>query len=152
MLRNLIGLIALFLFAQITRAQAPPTGYDSTLAHSLGADDYGMRMYSLVMLKAGPRTDLTKAERDSVFAGHMANIQRLAAEGQLFLAGPFGKNDRYEGLFVFNTRTVEATEALLHTDPAVASGALAYEVYPWYGSASVQQIPALHKRLQKKDF
>lgn len=138
--------------AGATGAQTHGAAYDSTLARTLGADDYGMRMYTLVLLKPGPRTELAKAARDSAFAGHMANIGRLAEEGQLFLAGPFAKNEHYSGLFVFNTRTVDSTEALLRTDPAIACGALAYEMYPWYGSAAVQQIPALHERVQKKGF
>lgn len=140
------------LFAGALCAQTPTAAYDSTLARTLGADDYGMRMCTLVLLKPGPRSELTKAARDSAFAGHMANIGRLAEEGQLFLAGPFAKNDHYSGLFIFNTKTLEATEALLRTDPAVSCGALAYEMYPWYGSAAVQQIPALHERVQKKGF
>lgn len=152
MFRFPVSLLLLLCFSLATHAQSPGVAYDSTLARTLGADDYGMRMYTLVLLKPGPRTDLAKTARDSAFAGHMANIGRLAEEGQLFLAGPFAKNEHYSGLFVFNTRTAEATEALLLTDPAVACGALAYELYPWYGSAAVQQVPALHERLQKKGF
>jgi uncharacterized protein YciI len=102
------------------------------------------------MLTRGPNADLPKALLDSLFSGHMANIQRLADAGELALAGPFRKNDRYAGLFIFNTDSKEEAESLLKTDPAVAGGALAFEVYMWYGSAAVQEIPALHERIQRK--
>lgn len=126
--------------------------FDPELARKLGADELGMRMYSFVLLKPGARTDITKTERDSLFHGHMANIGRLAKEGRLVLAGPFEKNDRYSGLFVFTSKTREETEELLRTDPAVAGGALAYDIYEWYGSAAVMELPSIHERIQQKHF
>lgn len=73
--------------------QAQATGYDSTLARRLGADEYGMKSYVLVLLKKGPYTAKNKVESDSLFRGHMDNMNRLANEGKLVLAGPFGKNE-----------------------------------------------------------
>jgi len=124
--------------------------YDEALAKRLGADERGMRSYVFVILKAGPKTDLTKEESSKLFAGHMANIQRLAAEGKLLLAGPFQENpSHYEGLFIFNVKTVKEAEALIVTDPAVLAGRFTYEAYGWYGSAAVMEIMAIHNRIQK---
>lgn len=124
--------------------------YDAGLAKRLGADERGMRAYVFVVLKTGPRSDLTKEQQQTLFKGHMANIQRLAAEGKLVLAGPFGDNpQRLEGVFIFNLAKVEDVEPLLKSDPAIAGGALAYEIYNWYGSAAVMEIPAIHQRIDK---
>ena len=41
--------------------------YDSTLAAQLGADERGMKMYVLVILKTGPNDVQDKALRDSLF-------------------------------------------------------------------------------------
>ncbi|MBS1661024.1 MAG: hypothetical protein JST68_08240 [Bacteroidetes bacterium] len=71
------------------RAQSP---YDKTLADSLGADEYGMKMYTLVMLKTGPTQLSDKAKRDSLFRGHLQNITRLAKQGKLVVAGPLEDN------------------------------------------------------------
>ena len=124
--------------------------YDAALAKRLGADERGMRMYVLVILKTGPKSDLTKEQRATIFKGHMANIGRLAAEGKLLVAGPMAENPQhYEGIFIFNATKIEDAEALLKTDPAVAAGALAYDAYRWYGSAAMMEVPQLHERVDK---
>ena len=112
-----------------------------------------MKQYVLVLLKTGPSNITDKQALDSIFRGHMANIKRLAAENKLVLAGPTGENDKnYEGIFVFNTGNVDEAKQWLSTDPAVQSRHLDAEVYSWYGSAALQEIPALHEKLQKKAF
>lgn len=127
-----------------------PPSYDEALAKRLGADERGMKSYVLVILKTGPRADIPKEERSKLFAGHMANIGRLASEGTLIVAGPMAPNDRhYEGIFIFNVKTIKEAEALLATDPAVAGGALAFEAYGWYSSAALQETVAIHARIDK---
>src|SRR4051794_21090413 len=108
----IIVVLCLMLFKQ-TNAQQTNT-YDSALAKKLNADDYGMKMYTLIILKKGSVNITDKKLRDSIFHGHMANIKRLAAENKLLLAGPTGENDKnYEGIFVFNTAdTSEARQWL----------------------------------------
>ena len=142
---------AMSLAAQEKPATANPPNYDAGLAERLGADEYGMKSYVLVLLKTGAQAGAPKAERQKAFAGHMANIQRLADEGKLVVAGPLLKNDHnYEGIFIFNVKTVKEAEALLATDPAVASGLLAFEAYGWYGTAALTEIVSIHNRIQKK--
>jgi uncharacterized protein len=103
-----------------------------------------------VILTTGSKTDLPEKERNEHFAGHMANIGRLADEGKLVVAGPFAKNERnYRGIFIFDVATDDEARALLVTDPAVAAGLLAFEVYGWYGSAALKETFAIHKRIDK---
>ena len=141
---------ALLLAACATAPGKPATtGYDAALAGRLGADERGMKMYVLVILKTGPAT-VPKAEQTDLFRGHMANIKRLADEGKLAVAGPFDENpSHYEGIFVFTVPTIDAAKALLATDPAVARGLLAYDAYNWYGTAAMQELPALHARIDR---
>ena len=141
------------LMAQKANDSSKPQ-FDAELAKKLGADEYGMKNYIFVILKTGPKdSDFKGKERDDVFAGHMANIERLGGEGKLALAGPFGQNDKaYRGLFIFNVATVEEAEKLIQTDPAVKAGILIAEFTPWYGSAALMMVPELHKKVQKKSF
>lgn len=125
--------------------------YDAELAQRLGADERGMRMYVLCILKTGPKdTEIQGDERKKIFAGHFANINRLADEGKLAVAGPFGKNDKaYRGLYIFNVTTVEEAEALVVLDPAVEAGVFVADLTPWYGSAGMMVVNETHKKIEK---
>jgi uncharacterized protein len=146
-------LILLFLcVTSVAIAQEPKTpSFDPELARKLGADERGMKTYVLCILKTGPNdAKVLGKEREGVFAGHFANIGRLAKEGQLVVAGPFGKNDRlWRGLYIFNVPTVEEAEKLVILDPAVKAGVFVYELTPWYGSAAMMIVPETHKRIEK---
>lgn len=126
--------------------------YDSALAKKLGADDYGMKKYVIAFLKTGPVEIKDSVERRQLLMAHLKNIQRLAKEGKLILAGPFMDDQKIEGIFVFNVESVEEAKALTETDPAVKAGTLEMELHPWYGSASLVELPALHMKVQKKNF
>ena len=132
------------------RAQAPGEQpvYDSALAERLGADQRGMRHYVLVILKTGPNRMPEGEKRKAMFAGHFANIQRLANEGKLAVAGPFEDNpDGWRGLFLFAVADVEEAKRLTATDPVIVNGEMVAEYHPWYGSAAVMMIPETHKRI-----
>lgn len=127
--------------------------YDSTLAKSLKADDYGMKKYVMVLLKNGSVPSLPKAKQDSIFGGHMKNIQRLADEKKLVVAGPFERNDyKYRGIFIFDSNSIEDTKKLVETDPAIVAKLLDADYLIWYGSAAVMQVNETHKKIQKKAF
>jgi uncharacterized protein YciI len=155
-------LITLFVFAfaafsaAIVNAQTPQAvaapAYDAELAKKVGADERGMKSFVFCILKTGPKDAEIKDEkqRNEIFAGHMANISRLAKEGTLALAGPFGKNDRaYRGIFIFNVATVEEAQKLVDTDPVIKSGMMVAELTLWYGSAATVLINENHKRIAK---
>lgn len=136
-------------FAQ---TETPPAEYDAELAEQLGADDYGMRSYVLVLLKTGPATIEDAEERSKLFAGHFSNMSRLAEEGKLVLAGPLDGENGMRGLFVLAVSEVEDARALVQTDPAVAAGIFAPEFHQFYGTAGLMQLNALSVKLQKKSI
>lgn len=150
--KSLIILLLLACTAGV-RAQSINPHYDKALADSMGADPYGMKMYVLVILKTGTDTTAGKPRTDSLFAGHMQNIGRLAAEGKLVVAGPMGKNDKsYRGIFILNVKTTAEAAALLDTDPAIRERLLAAELFPWYGSAALPLYLPYHDKVKKTDF
>jgi len=114
--------------------------YDSELAQKLGADDYGMKSYILVILKTGTNKTTDKTFINNSFRGHLDNINRLVEQGKMIIAGPLGKNaNTYRGIFVLNVTTVEEAEKLLQADPAINKGLLDAELYNWYGSAALPE-------------
>jgi uncharacterized protein YciI len=81
--------------------------------------------YTLVQLKTGPVTRLDEAASKQVFGGHFANMQRLAREGALLLAGPYGKaksDAALRGLFVLATADRAEAKAWADSDPACQAG------------------------------
>jgi uncharacterized protein YciI len=137
-------------FAKGTFGQSTNPAYDSTLAKKLNADDYGMKKYVMVLLKTGSVTNLDKAKTDSLFSGHMRNINKLADDGRLVVAGPFFKNDKYRGLFILNADSIEEGRKLVDTDPAVQAKLLEPEFLLWYGSAALAETLSIHKKIEKK--
>lgn len=91
-----------------------------------------IRKYYFVMLLAGNNRTQDSATAAKIQEGHMANITRLYKAGKLKVAGPFGDNGNWRGVFIFDCATEEEVKKLLDTDPAVHSGRLAYEIHPWY--------------------
>jgi len=140
--------ILIFLISGLTiLAQTTNPNYDETLAKKLGADDYGMKPYVLVILKTGENKTTDKEETNRLFRGHMENMQRLVKEGKLIVAGPLGKNDKtYRGIFILDVPTVEEAGDLVQTDPAIKAKLLDVELFPWYGSAALAEyLPASDK-------
>lgn len=139
------------LAANLGHAQSNTASYDSTLAKKLGADEYGMKKYVMVLLKTGTATGLAKSKTDSLFAGHMQNINRLADAGKLVVAGPFFKNDKYRGIFILNADSLEEGKKLVESDPAVQAKLLDLDLLMWYGSAALAETLEIHKKIEKKN-
>lgn len=143
--------IFLLLFAGITvYAQKTNPNFDAELAKSLGADDYGMKSYVLVILKTGENKTTDKDETNRLFRGHMENIQRLVKGKKLIVAGPLGKNDRtYRGIFILDVPTIEEAKTLVETDPAVKEKLFAVELFQWYGSAALAEYLSASDKIWK---
>jgi len=148
-----VMLTAMLALAQASLAEdAPPPGYDEALAQSVGADEHGMRRYVLVILKTGPNRIPDGPERDEMFRGHFANMQRLSDEGKLALAGPLDGVDGWRGLFVMAVPDIEEAKKLVATDPVIIKGEMVAEYHKYYGSAALMTVADTHKRVQKKSF
>lgn len=146
-----VGLLSAGIGAQesSTGAAPQPPGFDEELARKLGADEYGMRSYVFCVLKTGPAKVEDADKRSEIFRGHFANMGKLAKEGKLVLAGPFGDAEPWRGMYIFSVTTIEEAEKLVKTDPAVAAGIFVYELKKLYGSAALMQINEIHSKIQK---
>lgn len=146
-----IVLLYMLIFTEsIGVSQALNPNYDPQLAIKLGADDYGMKNYILVILKTGKAKIENKDTLNALFKGHMTNIQKLVKEGLLFVAGPFGQNElTYRGLFILNVKTKEEAQALCDTDPAIKAGVFDVDLIPWYGSAALGEYIKISEKVAK---
>lgn len=150
-MNKLIALIAgTFVLAVLSVALSAQTGaknpnFDADLAKKLGADQRGMKNYVMVILKTGPTKPPTGDEGKELFKGHFANINRLAKERKLVVAGPFGdEGSDWEGVFVFDVPTVDEAKALTATDPTIKSGVFVAEYHKLYCTAALMDIMRIH--------
>lgn len=153
MKKSLVLLAVLLIAASAAFGQdAAPANpnYDAELAKELGADELGMRSYVFCVLKTGPAKIEDQAKRSEIFRGHFSNMGRLAEEGKLVLAGPFGDAEPWRGMYIFNVTTIEEAKDLVKSDPAVAAGIFAYELKKLYGSAALMKINEIHSKIQKQ--
>lgn len=104
--RYLITILLLFIFCTNVQAQ-----------------------YTFVFLNKKADADaIGKDKIEEISKGHMANMERLAKEGKLLVAGPFEGGG---GIFVLNTASKEEAEQWLSTDPGVQAKRWDVELLPY---------------------
>ena len=91
-----------------------------------------MKRYWLVLLQKGPNRNQDSISAERIQAAHMANINRLAKEGKLIMAGPIGIEDDLRGIFLMNCTDSAEVKNFVKTDSAVITGRLIMKYYPWW--------------------
>lgn len=124
--------ISVILLLSLLSLQAIAQTKESKTA--LKEEGFEMKQYYFVMLTKGERRgEITDtAVINEIQRGHLANINRLAEMGKIVVAGPFGDNGNWRGIFIFDCPTEEEVKESLNTDPAIKAGRLAYEIHPWW--------------------
>jgi uncharacterized protein YciI len=126
---------AAWLFASNTiarPAQEPPKAPD------IGPGGFEMTTYYVGFLYRGPKWTPEKTpETEALQQAHLANIQKMAGEGKLLVAGPFLDNGDLRGIYVFRVASMEEAQALAATDPAVKAGRLRLEFHPWFAAKNI---------------
>ena len=89
--------------------------------------------YRIVFIRTGPATDIPSEEQREAFQGHFTNMRRMAEEGDLLIAGPFGDprpDPMHRGLWIFDTDSDEKALELAATDPPGQLGIFVFESVP----------------------
>lgn len=85
--------------------------------------------YTFVFLNTrDDKPELSKAEVDEIMKGHLANIQRLAKEGKLLVAGPF---DGGGGIFIFRGNSSDSVKQWMSADPGIKADRWKLEMFPY---------------------
>jgi uncharacterized protein YciI len=91
-----------------------------------------MKQYFFVMLINGKNRNQDSVSAAMIQEGHMANITWLHNIGKIIVAGPFGDEGEWRGIFIFDCKTEQEVQGYLKTDPAIMAGRLNYEIRPWW--------------------
>lgn len=128
--------------------QAGPTDEPAARANASPS-----RPYAMTFIKTGPLTAPTKEQQTQAMQGHFANMQRLADEGTLLIAGPMAdprSDPNHRGIFVFNADTIEKGAALAATDPAGQMGLFVMENYLLTTDAPLTELTRLEEEDQQR--
>lgn len=99
---------------------------------------FDLDSYQFGFLRKGPNSGTgTKEEAEKIQAGHMANINKMAAMSKLMAAGPMGDNGDLRGIFLFKTASLDEAKALAAEDPAIKAGRLRMDIFTWMGPKGI---------------
>lgn len=118
-----VSILSLILISQFSFAQKETTTKNP---------EPEIRQYWFVLLTKGSNRSQDSAMAAKLQRGHLENIRRLYNEGKIKVAGPFGEESDWQGIFIFDCPTKEEVEKLLQGDPAIAAGRMVYQVKSWY--------------------
>src|SRR5215204_422871 len=101
---------------------------------AISNDTPHMKQYWLIMLLKGTNRSHDKATAQRLQAAHIANIERLAAQGKIIMAGPMGYtyDAVLRGLFIIDAKDSATAASYVRTDSAIITGRLRFEVHPWW--------------------
>lgn len=85
-----------------------------------------------MLMRPSNAPTVSEEEGKKIQEGHMANINKMAEEGALVLAGPIGGDTDFRGIFIFRDRPKEEIEKLAANDPAIQRGRLELKLFRWY--------------------
>ena len=129
-MRKLLFVFAIGLFALFVSAK----NHSATSPNKVANDTPRMKQYWLVMLLKGNNRTHDKTTAQRIQAAHIANIDRLAAEGKIVMAGPMGyKHDAdLRGIFIMDAQDSVTAASYVKTDSAIITGRLRFELHPWW--------------------
>jgi uncharacterized protein YciI len=122
-------MVAIISFAAIAQtnssANTLKTNLDSTPV-------YEMKRYWLVLLFSGSQRSQDTATSARIQKAHINNIERLAAEGKMIMAGPMGDKGNLRGIFIMDGKDSTEIAGHINSDSAIITGRLRFEIHPWW--------------------
>jgi uncharacterized protein YciI len=93
---------------------------------------FQMKQYWLTFLYKGPNRNHDSVTAARIQKAHIKNIERLAAEGKIVMAGPMGYDKDLRGIFIIDAKDSIEAASYINTDSAIIIGRLRFEVHPWW--------------------
>jgi uncharacterized protein YciI len=149
------GIVAAFsgCIAMLAGCACGPCADGAALGAAGQAESRSARDYAMVFIMTGPLREPSEAQAQEAMQGHFANMQRMAADETLLIAGPLTepKSDPdHRGVFVFDADTAEKGLALANTDPAAQMGVFVMRPFTLTTSAPLAELPRLEREYEAR--
>jgi uncharacterized protein len=95
---------------------------------------YEMKQYWLVLLFRGQQRSQDSISAAKIQQAHMNNIERLASEGKIIMAGPMGDKGDLRGIFIMDGKDSTEIASHIKVDSAIVTGRLRFEIHPWWAA------------------
>lgn len=140
------GLLPVSFLLLITACAATPTADTANVPASTVEE----HAFTWVWILTGPRdAEVAGDARGEAFAGHFANMARMAEEGDLLVAGPFGEprvRRDHRGVFVIAESDVDRASEIAATDPTTVAGIFELEFEPFVTTDPMELLMPRHER------
>ncbi len=91
--------------------------------------------FQMAILKKGAKWDTTEQQqKNSILHQHLRSIVSLLQSGKAVIAGPFGDNTDFAGIFIFRASSTEEAKTWVDADPAVKAELIMPEMHPWFSA------------------
>jgi uncharacterized protein len=92
---------------------------------------FDMERVEIVLLRRpASRPEISDEETERLQQLHLAHLTKMAADGHMYVAGPFDeqRDEAMRGMAVYRTGSIERALELAESDPAVIAGRFEVEV------------------------
>lgn len=122
----------LFLFPVLIVFLLSSNSHAGKQAAKRTVDTPRMKQYWLVTLLKGTNRTHNKETAARIQKAHLSNMDRLAKEGFIVMAGPMGYDRDLRGILIIDAKDSASVATMVKTDSAVITGRLRFEIHPWW--------------------
>ena len=90
-----------------------------------------MKQYWIAFLYKGEKRSQDSIAAAKIQNAHITNINRLAAERKIIMAGPMGYDKNLRGIFIIDAKDSAEAANYIKNDSAILTGRLRFEIHPW---------------------
>ncbi|MDX1389105.1 MAG: YciI family protein, partial [Acidobacteriota bacterium] len=99
--------------------------------------EYEMTTYQFVLLWRADLRPMSEREIQKVQELRLAYLEGLFAEGKAIIGGSIDRGGDLQSVLVLDTGSIEAAEAVMEKDPAVATGRFKPEIHAFWAAKNI---------------
>src|SRR5712691_12864374 len=89
--------------------------------------------FHMALLRKGPKwTGAQTPETQKILHQHLVNVLAMLDQGKAVIAGPFGDDTDFAGIFILRASSAEEAKTWVDADPAVKAELFVAEMHPWW--------------------